>query len=167
MNGAPVAGDSPAGPTDRDLVAAVRTGDRAAFAAVYDRYAPRLFDFAWATTRNREDAADAVSDTFLRFAERLGQLRDPDRLRPWLYAIARHECLRIIRARKRVAYDGEDRLAEMADRAHDPGRRGGAVRAARTGLGGGGRTRRPRSRRCSTCTCARDSTAPNSARRWG
>lgn len=115
-----MAGAEPAGPSDRDLVTAVRAGDRAAFAAVYDRYGDKLYDFAYATTRNREDAADAVADTFVRFAERLGQLRDPDRLRPWLYAIARHECLRLIRARKRVAFDGEDRLAEMTDAGPTP-----------------------------------------------
>lgn len=107
-------------PTDRELVAGVRGGDRAAFAAVYDRYGGKLYDFAYATTRHREDAADAVADTFVRFAERLGQLRDPDALRPWLYAIARNECLRRLKARGRLAYDGEERLAEVIDPAATP-----------------------------------------------
>lgn len=102
-------------PADRDLVERVRAGDRDAFAAVYDRYGPRLFDFAHSLTRNREDAADAVADSFVRFAERLGQLRDPDRLRPWLYAITRHECLRILKGRSRQAFDSEERLGEMVD----------------------------------------------------
>ena len=110
---------APAPPTDRELVAAVRDGDRAAFAAVYDRYGDTLYDFAYATTRHPEDAADAVADTFVRFAERLAQLRDPDALRPWLYSIARHECLRLIRSRKRVAFGSEERLADVVD----PGRR--------------------------------------------
>jgi DNA-directed RNA polymerase specialized sigma subunit, sigma24 homolog len=48
----------------------------------------RLHDFCYALLRHREDAADAVADTFVIVAERIGQLRDPDRLRPWLYAIA-------------------------------------------------------------------------------
>ena len=34
------------------------------------------------------DAADAVQDTFVIAAAELGRLRDPDRLRPWLYAVA-------------------------------------------------------------------------------
>lgn len=110
----------PAPPADRDLVAAVRDGDRAAFAAVYERYGDKLYDFAYATTRHPEDAADAVADTFVRFAERLSQLRDPDALRPWLYSIARHECFRLLRARKRVAFDGEERLADMVDDGRTP-----------------------------------------------
>ena len=69
-------------------------GDRGAFAAIYDRYADRLHDFCWSVLRDRDEAADATQDAFLVAAERLGQLRDPERLRPWLYAVARSQALR-------------------------------------------------------------------------
>jgi RNA polymerase sigma factor (sigma-70 family) len=52
--------------------------------------------------RDRDDAADATHDTFLIAAQRLSQLREPAKLRAWLYAIARHEALRRARARSRV-----------------------------------------------------------------
>jgi RNA polymerase sigma factor (sigma-70 family) len=51
--------------------------------------------------RDPDAAADAVHDTFLLAGQRIGQLRDPDRLRSWLYAISRNECLRILRQRRR------------------------------------------------------------------
>ena len=105
------------GPTDAVLVARVLDGDREAFGTVYDRYADRLFDFAHSMLRNREDAADAVADAFVAFAEKLPQLRDPDRLRPWLYAIVRSQCLHRIKGRGRFAFDADDRLSEMADTA--------------------------------------------------
>ena len=106
-----------AGRPDAELVAGVLAGDQAAFAEVYDRYADRLYDFANSMLRNREDAADAVADAFLICAEKLGQLREPDRLRPWLYAIVRTECLARIRGRGRIAFGGDDRLDDMADTA--------------------------------------------------
>ncbi len=109
-----------AGTPDAQLVADVLAGDREAFAAVYDRYGDRLYDFAHSMLRQREEAEDAVADSFVIVAERLGQLRDPDRLRPWLYAIVRSECLRRLKARKRVAYGGEEQLVEMADTAMSP-----------------------------------------------
>src|SRR5688500_1939608 len=109
-----------AGPPDAELVAGVLAGDREAFAAVYDRYGDRLFDFAHSMLRQREDAEDAVADSFVLVAERLGQLRDSDRLRPWLYAIVRSECLRRLKARKRVAYGGEEQLVDMADTSMTP-----------------------------------------------
>lgn len=109
-----------AGPADAELVSRVLAADREAFALVYDRYGPRLYDFAYSMLRHREDAADAVADSFVLFAERLTQLRDPDRLRPWLYAIVRSECLHRLKARKRIAYGDEEQLIEMADDAITP-----------------------------------------------
>ncbi len=100
---------------DAVLVARVLDGDRDAFASVYDRYADRLYDFAHSMLRNPEDASDAVADAFVTFAEKLPQLRDPDRLRPWLYAIVRSQCLHRIKARKRIAYGGDEAMAEMPD----------------------------------------------------
>jgi RNA polymerase sigma factor (sigma-70 family) len=102
--------------TDTELVAGVLAGDREAFGAVYDRYANRLHDFCWSVLRDRDEAADAVQDTFVLAAERLGQLNDPERLRPWLYAIARSVALRRVRVRGRVVLD---EVEDMADT--DPG----------------------------------------------
>src|SRR5205085_8226241 len=60
------------------------------------------------------------ADSFVTFAEKLPQLREPDRLRPWLYAIVRSECLRRLKQRKRVSYGDDEQLAEMADDAMTP-----------------------------------------------
>jgi RNA polymerase sigma factor (sigma-70 family) len=102
--------------TDSELVAGVLAGDRDAFAAVYDRYADRLHDFCWSVLRDQDEAADAVQDTFVLVAQRLAQLNDPERLRPWLYAVARSVALRRVRARRRVVLD---EVGDMADT--DPG----------------------------------------------
>lgn len=106
--------------SDAELVGLVLRADREAFALVYDRYGPRLYDFAYSMLRQREDAADAVADSFVTFAEKLPQLRDPDRLRPWLYAIVRSECLRRLKQRKRISYGDDEQLAEIADAAMTP-----------------------------------------------
>ena len=108
---------------DAVLVAAVLAGDREAFAAVYDRYADRLHDFAHSLLRHREEAADSVADAFVIMAERLEQLREPELLRPWLYSVVRHECLRRIRARDRQAFEAEDRLTAMAEQEPGPSER--------------------------------------------
>src|ERR671911_299564 len=103
---------------DAELVRAATAGDRGAFAAIYDRYADRLHDFCWSVLRDRDEAADATQDAFLVAAERLGQLRDPERLRPWLYAIARSQALRRVRARSRVA--PEEDMTDLPDTATGP-----------------------------------------------
>ena len=87
--------------SDAELACAAAAGDRRAFASIYDRYADRLHDFCIGMLRDREAAADCVQDVFCHAATRLSQLREADKLRPWLYAIARNEALRCIRSRNR------------------------------------------------------------------
>lgn len=121
---------------DAALVLAARSGDRDALAAIYDRYADRLHDYCWSILRDRDDAADAFHDAFLAAAQRLDQLRDPAKLRPWLYAIARHEALRRATSR-RPAEELDDVTADAAPEVDEPARREESVRivwAAAAGL---------------------------------
>ncbi|HKP39860.1 RNA polymerase sigma factor [Mycobacterium sp.] len=91
---------------DAELVGAAAAGDRAAFAEIYDRYATRLYDFCAGIVGDR-DAADCVQEAFYNAAVDLPKLRDPDKLRPWLYTIARHQALRTLRARQRETVSDE------------------------------------------------------------
>ncbi len=88
---------------DRAIVQALRDRNRDGLAAAYDRYAQRLYDYCVGLLQDSHTAADAVHDTLLVAADRAQQLRDPDRFRSWLYAIARNECLRQLRQRNRLA----------------------------------------------------------------
>jgi RNA polymerase sigma factor (sigma-70 family) len=83
---------------DREIVAAIVAGDPAGLEAAYDRYAPSLYSYCQSLLTEPADAADAVQDTFIIAAAKLSALRDPDRLRPWLYAVARNECRRRLRS---------------------------------------------------------------------
>ncbi|MGN9909154.1 sigma-70 family RNA polymerase sigma factor [Phytohabitans sp. LJ34] len=127
---------------DRGLVAAMVAGDPRGLDGAYRRYAPRLYAYCRATLRDADAAADAVQDTFVIAGRRAGQLREPERLLPWLYAIARHECLRHIRDRRReVPAELDDASADTADLG--AGVRAAEVRelvhAAAAGLGDGDR----------------------------
>ncbi|MFF3853637.1 RNA polymerase sigma factor [Micromonospora sp. NPDC002575] len=102
---------------DRALVEAVRRGDRAGLEGMYRRYADRLYTYARALVREPEAAADVVHDAFLTASQRIDQLRDPDRLRSWLYAIVRNECLRQLRERSRffALEEAGDPVADTVD----------------------------------------------------
>jgi RNA polymerase sigma factor (sigma-70 family) len=86
---------------DGELARAAAAGDRRAFAGIYDRYANRLHDFCVGMLADRHAAADCVQDTFCEAATSLARLREPDKLRPFLYSIARHKALRRIEVRRR------------------------------------------------------------------
>ena len=105
---------------DREIVAAIVAGSPAGLAAAYDRYAAALHTYCRTLLAEPADAADAVQDTFIVAAAKMDGLRDPDRLRPWLYAVARNECHRRLRARARTV--DLDEAGEMTDDAIDIGR---------------------------------------------
>ncbi len=88
---------------DAALVARFLEGDQQALAEIYERYADRIYDLCRSILRSDDDAADAFQDTFLTASQKLGQLRNPSRLRPWLYSIARNQCRARIRMRRRTA----------------------------------------------------------------
>ena len=83
---------------DPEVVAAIVAGDPAGLAEAYDGYAEPLYSYCRSMLREPADAADAVQDTFLVATAKVRNLRDPGKLRSWLYAVARNECLRRLRA---------------------------------------------------------------------
>lgn len=105
--------------TDAELVAASLGGDRLALAAIYDRYTDRIHTMCVHMLGDRDEAADVCGEVFLVAFQRLGQLRDPERLRPWLYAICRHEVFRRTKRRNRTVLVEEvsemDRIADHDD----------------------------------------------------
>jgi RNA polymerase sigma factor (sigma-70 family) len=104
---------------DREIVAAIVVGDPAGLAEAYDRYAPSLYTYCQSLLTEPADAADAVQDTFIIAAAKLSALRDQDRLRPWLYAVARNECRRRLRAAGSAAT--LDEAAEVTHETNDLG----------------------------------------------
>ncbi|MFN8017719.1 MAG: sigma-70 family RNA polymerase sigma factor [Acidimicrobiales bacterium] len=126
-----VEGERTAGRSDAELVQAFLDGDRGAFAAIFDRHGPAIHGFCTRVLGDPHTAADATQDAFVVAARRLGTLRDPARLRPWLYAVARNECTRQGRARDRVVPVEDVELMAASDRATDDAT--GAVEAAEVG----------------------------------
>jgi RNA polymerase sigma factor (sigma-70 family) len=129
---------------DAQLVTAYLAGNRNALASIYDLYAPGLYDTAAAMLSDRHDAADMVQDVFCIAAERLNQLRDPNRLKPWLYAVLRNEVYRRTKKRKRTTpTDFQSPTVPDVVAAFDPNAEGAAtsfdelaelVRSAAAGL---------------------------------
>jgi len=100
---------------DSEVVAAIVAGDPEGLAEAYDRYASPLYTYCRSLLREPADAADAVQDTFVIAASRLAGLRDQNRLRPWLYAVARNECHRRLRARANQATAPLDEMPDVTD----------------------------------------------------
>ena len=76
-------------PSDEALVEAAQAGDRAAFGALYQRYA-RMVHGILLSRVPRLAAEDLLQDVFLQALPRLPSLRDRSRFGGWLAVIARN-----------------------------------------------------------------------------
>ena len=104
---------------DSEVVASIVAGDPEGLAAAYDRYSGPLFGYCQSLLREPDDAADAVQDTFVIAASKLGRLRDPERLRAWLFTVARNECLHRLKSRRAAAVLAD--IPEQPDESVDVG----------------------------------------------
>ncbi|HEY2551558.1 MAG TPA: sigma factor [Streptosporangiaceae bacterium] len=90
------------------LVPQLRGGDPRELAYLYDNYAAYLFDYCEDILRDTGDAADAVRDTLVAAYASIGALADQERLRSWLYAIARRQWPAYSRQPAAAAPGGDD-----------------------------------------------------------
>src|SRR5690606_22008361 len=84
-----------------DLVGRAMDGDQAAWDQLVDDLTPLLWGVARGHGLTTPDAADVVQTTWLRLAENLHRLRDPERVSAWLVTTARREALRIVKGSQR------------------------------------------------------------------
>gem|GEM_PF-400251 len=89
---------------ERALVVRAQAGDRAAFRALYQRFAPSVYRYAIVpTVHDRTLAEDLLADTFVRALENLHKFKWQGRgLLPWLIRIAKNLCLDHLRKSGRV-----------------------------------------------------------------
>ncbi len=95
------AGAGVAARTDAELVDRACSGDRAAWACLYERFAPMVH----AVLLSRVDPADAddlAHDVFVKAMRRLPTLREPGAVGPWLATAARNRATSLVRWRLRL-----------------------------------------------------------------
>ena len=70
-----------------------RNGDCSAWAELIARWERRLFYYICRLVSKESDAWDILQQTWVRVYRSIDRLRDPSRLAPWLYRIARNTAL--------------------------------------------------------------------------
>jgi len=98
---------------DRDVIARVIAGDRAAFETLVRRHNQRMFRAARAITRSDVDAEDVLQQAWLGVFRGLAQFRGDASFATWATRIAVHEALALNRKRPAVA-EVVDAASEVA-----------------------------------------------------
>ena len=100
-------------PPVTDLVMRARTGEKQAWDALVERYAPLVWSICRRYRLGAADVQDAGQSVWLHLVEQLGNLRDPAALPGWLATTTQHECARAVRAAN------NPRLAALAPEIED------------------------------------------------
>jgi len=102
--------------SDERLVAAVRAGSEEAFEALYRRHYGAIFAYCRQMLGSPHEAEDAVQHAFIAAYVDLMSSAKLIVLRPWLYTIARHRCVTVLRARRHrpVGFVNEPAAEQLA-----------------------------------------------------
>ena len=68
-------------------------GEPQAFERFVEHFRSKIFHYSWLICGQREDAEEVAQETLLKVFESFDQLRDPERVRAWVFQIARNACL--------------------------------------------------------------------------
>lgn len=73
----------------RDLM----SGKEESFDRFVETFRNKIFQYSYLMCGHREDAEEVCQETLLKIFSNFDQLREPERVRPWVFRIARNACL--------------------------------------------------------------------------
>lgn len=99
--------------TDDELVKRAREGDNEALEELVTRYEVRVYNLVFRMLGNREDAEDALQDTFMNVIRALSRFEARSSFSTWLYRIAANSALTKLRKRGRKDKSESEFLEEV------------------------------------------------------
>jgi len=83
--------------SDRELIADVARGDEQAFGRLYDRFADRVYRYAYTILRAKHLAEDVVQETMVAVWKGASKYAGRSRVSTWIFGIARNQAYSLIR----------------------------------------------------------------------
>jgi RNA polymerase sigma-70 factor (ECF subfamily) len=79
--------------TEVELARKLIAGEPEAFDRFVEHFRTKIFHYSWLMCGQREDAEEVAQETLLKVFENFEDLREPQRVRPWVFRIAKNACL--------------------------------------------------------------------------
>ena len=79
--------------TEVELARKLIAGEPEAFDRFVEHFRTKIFHYSWLMCGQREDAEEVAQETLLKVFENFEDLREPERVRPWVFRIAKNACL--------------------------------------------------------------------------
>lgn len=95
-----------------EMVEGCRRRNAKAQRALYDELAPMAMGVCYRYTVDRDEAHDMLQDGFVKVFERIGTLRDPQKLRSWTYNIMVNTCIQHYRRTRHTVLQEMDEMVD-------------------------------------------------------
>jgi RNA polymerase sigma factor (sigma-70 family) len=95
------------GPSVTELVIRAKYGDKQAWDALVERYAPLIWSICRRYRLGTADAEDVNQSVWLMLVDQISVLREPAALPGWLATTAQRECCRVLRTARRTQPGGQ------------------------------------------------------------
>jgi len=79
--------------TESELARRLIAGEPGAFDHFVEYFRAKIFHYSWLMCGKREDAEEVAQETLLKVFENAEQLREPEKIRSWVFRIAKNACL--------------------------------------------------------------------------
>lgn len=87
---------------DLTLVSLIKNNkDQEAFQEIINRYAEKIYNLSFRITRSKEDAEEALQDTFISVFSKIDSFKEESSFSSWLYRVTSNAAFMIIRKRKK------------------------------------------------------------------
>jgi len=97
---------------DIEIISKVLSGERNAYAAIVRKYQDRVLRLCVSLLANPQRAEEAAQETFLKAYQSLNKFRGSSSFATWIYRIAYHHCLDVLRKESREKTESWDALLE-------------------------------------------------------
>ncbi|WP_270167139.1 RNA polymerase sigma factor [Paenibacillus sp. SYP-B4298] len=88
----------------QQVIASVLQGDREAFSQVVRGYQKPIYYYCYHMLQHAAEAEDCAQETFLKLYRSLEKYNNRQSAEAWLYKIAYHQCIDLLRKRKLARY---------------------------------------------------------------
>ena len=75
------------------LARALLEGESDAFDRFVEHFRSKIFHYSWLMCGQPEDAEEVAQEALLKVFESFASLREPERVRPWVFRIAKNACM--------------------------------------------------------------------------
>jgi hypothetical protein len=118
-------------PIEARAIAAVKTGDAAAYDYLVSKYMRRVVSIAWGVVRNAADAEDLAQEAFVKAFENIARFKTGEPFGPWIYRIVTNLGLDVMKHRKRFRHEEITDSAPTCLRSQTSSRNGSTAASSR------------------------------------